>query len=167
MGKKGARGSGPVNKGSGTLNKVEGQTPAPGRRFTPLLGIALVAVLAIGTLAYMRAGRAESDPQQPAEAAAAQPPAPPPITGPPANAKFGPHKQAVLPPLPFQGYPPARPAEVAAAVYKFAGEHPEVLGYVPCYCGCERSGHRGNDDCFVSARAANGDVQDWEPHGMT
>ncbi len=53
------------------------------------------------------------------------------------------------------------------AAYKFAAEHPEVLGYAPCYCGCERSGHRGNDDCFVAARAANGDVTEWEPHGMT
>src|SRR5439155_10465850 len=61
---------------------------------------------------------------------------------PPINAKFGPHKQAVLPPLPFQGFPPVRPADVVASVYKFAAEHPEVLGYVPCYCGCERSGDR-------------------------
>jgi hypothetical protein len=57
--------------------------------------------------------------------------------------------------------------EVVAAAYKFAAEHPEVLGYVPCYCGCERSGHRGNDNCFVAARAPNGDVTEWEPHGMT
>jgi hypothetical protein len=26
-------------------------------------------------------------------------------------------------------------------------------------------GHRGNDDCFVKQRAANGDVVAWEPHG--
>ena len=48
----------------------------------------------------------------------------------------------------------------------FAAEHPEVLTYVPCFCGCERSGHRGNEDCFVKSRAANGDVSQWEPHGM-
>ena len=35
------------------------------------------------------------------------------------------------------------------AAYQFAAEHPEVLSYVPCFCGCERGGHRGNDDCFV------------------
>jgi hypothetical protein len=57
--------------------------------------------------------------------------------------------------------------DVVNASYRFAAEHPEVLAYVPCYCGCERSGHRGNDDCFVAARAANGDVTEWEPHGMT
>ena len=87
--------------------------------------------------------------------------------GPPPTAKFGPHKQENLPPLPFSPEPAARPAAVVKAAYEFAAEHPEVLSYVPCYCGCERSGHRGNDDCFVMSRAANGDVTEWEPHGMT
>ena len=45
-------------------------------------------------------------------------------------------------------------------------EHPEVLSYVPCFCGCERSGHRGNEDCFVKARDVNGDVVEWDEHGM-
>jgi hypothetical protein len=26
-------------------------------------------------------------------------------------------------------------------------------------------GHKGNTDCFVKSRAANGDVLQWEPHG--
>jgi len=141
--------------------------PAPPRRsYTAAVVIALAVVVAIGVLAYNRAGRAEPDQQTQTSV----PPGPPPLAplpGPPANAKFGPHKQASLPPLPFGGFPPPRPAEVVAAVYKFAAEHPEVLGYVPCYCGCERSGHRGNDDCFVTRRAPNGDVTEWEPHGMT
>ena len=84
------------------------------------------------------------------------------------NAKYGPHKQDNLPPLPFEFGPPARPAEVVRAVYEFAAEHPEVLGYTPCYCGCEReAGHSGNDDCFVAERNANGDVTRWDPHGVT
>ncbi|MBW8862521.1 MAG: hypothetical protein JF601_09155 [Acidobacteria bacterium] len=81
-------------------------------------------------------------------------------------AKFGPHKQDRLPPLPYDPAP-ARPPDVVRAAYVFAAEHPEILGYVPCYCGCERSGHRGNDDCFISGRDVNGDVTQWEPHGMT
>ena len=28
---------------------------------------------------------------------------------------------------------------------RFAAEHPEILSYVPCFCGCERAGHRGNE----------------------
>ena len=51
------------------------------------------------------------------------------------------------------------------AAFQFAAEHPEVASYVPCFCGCQNLGHRGNDDCFVKARAANGDVLAWEPHG--
>jgi hypothetical protein len=27
-------------------------------------------------------------------------------------------------------------------------------------------GHKGNEDCFVKARDANGDVTEWEPHGV-
>ena len=59
-------------------------------------------------------------------------------------------------------------AEVVKAVYEFAAEHPEVLGYTPCYCGCEReAGHKGNDDCFVAERNSQGDVTRWDPHGVT
>jgi Protein of unknown function with PCYCGC motif len=133
----------------------------PRRRLTPLVTVAIVVVAgALGAFVAVRPGQA---PQPPAAAAAA--PAPPIDDVPPA-AKFGPHTQAQLPPLPFDPAP-ARPFEVVRAAYTFAAEHPEILGYVPCYCGCERSGHRGNDDCFVAARDANGDVIQWEPHGMT
>jgi hypothetical protein len=84
------------------------------------------------------------------------------------TAKFGPHKQANLPPLPFGPRDPLpRPPQVVAQVFQFAAEHPEVLSYIPCFCGCDHAplGHRGNDDCFVKQRAANGDVVEWEPHG--
>lgn len=82
------------------------------------------------------------------------------------TAKFGPHKQANLPPLPFGPRDPLpRPPQVVAQVFQFAAEHPEVLSYVPCFCGCDHMGHKGNDDCFVKTRASNGDVIAWEPHG--
>lgn len=81
-----------------------------------------------------------------------------------------PMKPAVgkLPPLPQVGYAPARPMEVVQQVFEFAARHPEVLSYVPCYCGCENPqlGHQGNHDCFVKSRAANGMVTAWEPHGI-
>jgi len=81
-----------------------------------------------------------------------------------------PPKAAVgpLPPLPRVGYAPARPMEVVQQVFEFAARHPEVLSYVPCYCGCENPqlGHKGNHDCFVKSRAANGMVTAWEPHGI-
>ena len=132
----------------------------PGRSSTPLLAIGIVVVLAIvGLFAYTRSGPAVQ-PEQTAQAAT------PAVVDPPVYAKLGPHPQATLPPLPFQAYPPPRPMETVRAVYQFAAEHPEVLGYVPCFCGCERGGHRGNDDCFVKSRNAQGDVTEWEPHGL-
>lgn len=73
---------------------------------------------------------------------------------------------AVLPPLPPDAFPAARPPDVVRAVYEFAARHPEVLAYVPCFCGCEHAGHRGNDDCFVRARDAAGQVT-WDSHGAT
>ena len=121
--------------------------------------VAIIAVvMVVGFLAYSQGGSSET-------AADGQPVVQRQVPAEAPNAKFGPHKQANLPPLPLD--PPVRPQAVANAAYTFAAEHPEILGYVPCYCGCERSGHRGNDDCFVMARAPNGDVTQWEPHGMT
>lgn len=40
--------------------------------------------------------------------------------------------------------------------YQFALDHPEVLDYMPCYCGCyEEDGHIGNTDCFVESVEGN------------
>ena len=81
-------------------------------------------------------------------------------------ASRGPVKPHVgtLPPIPYEGYPSPRPVAKTQAAYEFAARHPEVLHYIPCYCGCERSGHAGNHDCFVRSRDANGKVT-WDSHG--
>lgn len=71
-----------------------------------------------------------------------------------------------LPPLPPGIDVAARPAQVVKAAYEFAARHPDVLEYIPCFCGCERGGHRGNEDCFVKRRDSAGRVSAWEPHGM-
>jgi len=35
--------------------------------------------------------------------------------------------------------------------YEFALAHPEVLSYMPCYCGCGLSvGHDSNLDCYIA-----------------
>ncbi len=70
-----------------------------------------------------------------------------------------------LPPLPMVQFPAPRPPEVIRSVYAFAANHPEVLSYVPCFCGCENFGHGDNHDCFVANRDAEGRVT-WEAHGM-
>ena len=159
--------------------------PESKRRFTLLHIVAVVAVVAaIAVFAFVGSARRQPDarpdrgaqPQPDTQtqaaptssavqtAAATPPPEPPPA---PPAAALGPHPQANLPLLPFVSGPPARPIEVVRAVYQFAAEHPEVASYVPCYCGCERAGHHGSEDCFVASRGANGDVESWEPHGMT
>jgi len=71
-----------------------------------------------------------------------------------------------LPPLPKVPFEPARPMPVVQQVYEFAARHPEVLNYIPCYCGCEREGHKANHDCFVRSRAANGRIVEWDSHGL-
>ena len=89
----------------------------------------------------------------PATAAISFPPPPPAYAG-------------ELPPFPTSPYPAPRPPDVIQAVYTFAARHPEVLHYVPCFCGCQRMGHSDNDDCFIKSRDARGRPT-WEPHGVT
>ena len=147
---------------SRAITASSGPTPpsVPGRSSTPVLVAGIVLVLAIvGLVAYTRSGT-------PAPAAQVAQAAPPAVVDPPVTAKLGPHPQPNLPPLPFQAYAPPRPMATVNAVYRFAAEHPEILSYVPCFCGCERGGHKGNDDCFVKTRNAQGDVTEWEPHGL-
>jgi Protein of unknown function with PCYCGC motif len=97
------------------------------------------------------------EPQPPPQAVAVEPVVkftlpPPAYTGP-------------LPPLPQVTYPLPRSPKIVQAVYTFAARHPEVLHYVPCFCGCQRSGHQDNDDCFIKSRDAKGRPE-WESHGM-
>jgi hypothetical protein len=132
--------------------------PSGGMSPLKLGGIGAVALAIVAAVYIIGARQAPNTAQNPAAPAVADVPE---------AANFGPHPQENLPPLPFIAEPPARSPEVVRAAYKFAAEHAEVLSYVPCYCGCERSGHRGNEDCFVTQRDAKGDVTQWEPHGMT
>lgn len=71
-----------------------------------------------------------------------------------------------LPSLPRVSFEPPRPLATIQQVYEFAARHPEVLQYVPCYCGCESVGHTANHSCFVKSRAADGRVTEWDSHGI-
>jgi hypothetical protein len=70
------------------------------------------------------------------------------------------------PPLPNPGFAPVRPMDVVRATYDFAAQHPEILQYVPCYCGCGSQGHTNNEACFVGRRDARGNVLEWDTHGF-
>ncbi|MGH7550768.1 MAG: PCYCGC motif-containing (lipo)protein [Gemmatimonadota bacterium] len=59
------------------------------------------------------------------------------------------------------------PDEIVEA-YVFAARHPEVLSYMPCYCGCERETppHASNYDCFVDAIDRTGPLPRVDPDPM-
>jgi len=50
-----------------------------------------------------------------------------------------------------------RPGDIRDA-YRVAKEIPEVLSQQPCYCHCERKGHRGLLDCFRTEHAASCEI---------
>ena len=63
--------------------------------------------------------------------------------------------------------PEYRQASIASKnAYGFAMAHPEILHYIPCFCGCGREGHRDNYDCFVREQTAPGTYL-LDPHGLT
>ena len=68
------------------------------------------------------------------------------------------------PALPQSGEP-ARSIEVVRAMYAYAARRPEVLQYIPCYCGCEKQGHRSNRDCFVKGKT-NAGLPKWDAMGF-
>jgi uncharacterized protein with PCYCGC motif len=142
-------------------------TPAPPEqpRSFPLLPVVALIAVAIAVAAFMYVKRGDQSDAVAAAQSAQSKPATPQVADVP-EINRTPHPQKNLPPLPTQEFPPPRPMEVVRAAYVFAAEHPEVLSYVPCFCGCERGGHRGNEDCFVTGRDKNGDVTQWEPHGL-
>lgn len=137
----------------------------------PIVAVATAATLALAFLFV----RQSTTPPQTAERAMAPtiasdlttPPAPSSDAGIDRNLAARTQPVSDLPPLPLAAYPAERPRQVIAAVYEFAARHPEVLEYVPCFCGCETSGHRANDDCFVASRDAGGRVVSWDAHGIT
>lgn len=155
-------------------SKGRPQTKAPQKSgLSPLLiGGIVVAVLAVGGLAMWNrsdtaaTAAADQAPKGADAVSAAAQPTPEIIAATQKSAALGPRKQATLPPIPFRGYAPPRSTEVVTAAFEFAAEHPEVASYQPCFCGCQAGGHKGNEDCFVRARSANGDVVEWEEHGV-
>jgi len=88
-----------------------------------------------------------------------------PMTGQKANSDPR-YLAADLPLLPMGLDRTVRPMVVMRETYLFAARHPEVMKYVPCFCGCGRLGHKDNHDCFVTARGAGDKVLGWETHAL-
>jgi hypothetical protein len=115
------------------------------KTFTLLLGIAAVALAATVAVAASQTTSAKA---------------------PAAQGKAPASTRKTAPPLPNVGFAPVRPMDVVRATYDFAAQHPEVLRYVPCYCGCGSQGHMNNEACFVARRDARGNVLEWDTHGF-
>lgn len=79
--------------------------------------------------------------------------------------KGGSHTQLTLAP------PSMLPAAVRAAppvvqeAYRFALANSELLGAIPCYCGCGSMGHTSNLSCYVQEFRADGSVA-FDNHGF-
>ena len=67
---------------------------------------------------------------------------------------FGSAEEAV-PPLPETLDPEKFQRGDIRDAYQVAREIPEVLAQQPCYCYCQRKGHRGLLDCFMTDHAAS------------
>jgi hypothetical protein len=155
--------------------------PTPESSRGPVLAVVILAVVVVAGLTFLL-----RSPDAPASEAAVKPTtaavpgaarqaaAPPPVvsadqrpapSAPRASEPDPVPTRGPLPPLPFADFAPPRPVEVVHAVYEFAARHPEVMRYVPCFCGCERNGHQDNEDCFVKSRDSRGNVT-WDVHGM-
>jgi hypothetical protein len=118
--------------------------------FTFLLGLAGLGLI---TTVVVASSQATAKPKAPVAASA------------PARSAAPMAKYAV-PPLPNVGFAPVRPMDVVRATYDFAAQHPEVLQFVPCFCGCGSQGHKANESCFVARRDAKGNVLEWDTHGF-
>ena len=131
----------------------------PGKYVTLLLGLAGLALITT-VLAASQSGSTT-----PQKTAAVRPKAATSTTSQTPAPKAAPMRVSV-PPLPNVGFAPVRPMDVVRATYDFAAQHPEILKYVPCYCGCGEQGHKANESCFVARRDAKGNVLQWDEHGF-
>jgi hypothetical protein len=130
-----------------------------------LLACALFAVTIVAAAVDVDAQQQAGQPAAPRATAPKAAAARPAVVG-NGYAQKGAPKNVALPPLPTVSFEPVEPIASLRQVYEFAAYHPEVLQYIPCYCGCEQVGHKANHDCFVKSRGADGRITQWDAHGM-
>jgi len=119
--------------------------------FSFLLGLAGLGLVATVAVAASQAPKPSASAKAPAGTQAVSPKPP---------------MKVSVPPLPNVGFAPVRPMDVVRATYDFAANHPEILRYVPCFCGCGSQGHKANESCFVARRDKQGNVLEWDTHGF-
>ncbi len=57
-------------------------------------------------------------------------------------------------------------SQAQEAAYMFAFHHPEILKYIPCYCGCSRQHHKSNYNCFMQGDAEKAKISPFDEHGL-
>ena len=81
------------------------------------------------------------------------------------DAEFAPWDPS-WPELPSASGFSSHPMEFIRAAYAFAARRPDVVQYLPCYCGCEKQGHQSLQFCFVKKRTVSG-IDQWDGMGFT
>jgi hypothetical protein len=62
----------------------------------------------------------------------------------------------------------SRGPQAVKEAYQFAVMRPDVLDYMPCYCGCgQHAGHRSNKECFIGNMNQGGRTIAFDAHGST
>lgn len=112
------------------------RTIVKARRFRPLLPIAVLVLVGGTTLA----GCADNHPasaDHPSTAAAAAMTSDPMDMGLPGAADAWAHRPAFT-----------KVTAMTEEAYAYALSHPQIVQWMPCYCGCGAMGHRSNLDCY-------------------
>lgn len=131
-------------------------------KYVPLLlGLAATALIATVVVAANQVTPQKTSAVRPMVKAQAPAPAPAPKA-----AATTARPRVSVPPLPNVGFAPVRPMDIVRATYDFAAQHPEILSFVPCFCGCGSQGHKANESCFVARRDPKGNVLEWDTHGF-
>ena len=171
MTKRGKQVSGGADRHTGRQDRAvlepRPQRPVEGRRGAPrerqpverhggqggglvyMLVPAIVVVgLGLGGLWYIGGNKGATAPSEPAQ--------------PPPN-----QTAAALSDVVWPSYVARGPQGVKDA-YQFAVLRPDVLDYMPCYCGCgEHNGHRSNRECFIANMNQGGRTIAFDQHGST
>ena len=155
----------------GTKKTRRSGAPTPPPRTSggapPWVLIGGVAAVAVFAALVLYPGSSRETPDQSADAATVEPVERPPAPVATRPASPRPPADAQFPPLSLVPNLIPRTPEVITAAYEFAARNPDVLEFVPCFCGCETAGHSANANCFVSSRHPDGTVQEWDTHGMS
>jgi hypothetical protein len=146
------------------MDRTEPTSPAGARRLLTRASVALVALLVVSGAVFAGCSGSHAD------GTAAGPASMPTMTAEtPATAKPAPGgamSDAV--PADAAAAWASRPAFVSAdpateAAYSYALYHPQVIEWMPCYCGCVGMGHQSNLDCYLKP-ATPGKATEFEEH---